>query len=40
VHLKDIPSLASQGADVLCIGKEIVDAPLLDLKLDVVGEEE
>lgn len=39
VHFEDIPALASLGADMLCIGKEIVDAPLLDLKLDVIGSE-
>ena len=38
VKLTDIPEL-SRRADILCIGKEIVDAPLLDWKLDVLGEE-
>ena len=38
VRLEDIPSLAERGIDILCIGKEIVDAPLLDMKLNVVGE--
>lgn len=38
VKLADIPALADRGADILCIGKEIVDAQLLDMKLDVVGE--
>ena len=38
VKLTDIPELSRQ-TDILCIGKEIVDAPLLDWKLDVVGEE-
>ena len=38
VKLTDIPEL-SERADILCIGKEIVDAPLLDWKLDVMGEE-
>ena len=37
-HKSDIPEL-SERADILCIGKEIVDAPLLDWKLDVMGEE-
>ena len=37
VKLTDIPEL-SQRADILCIGKEIVDAPLLDWKLDVLEE--
>lgn len=39
VHLTDIPNLAEQGIDILCIGKEIIDAKLLDLKLDVLREE-
>jgi len=39
VKCRDIPELARLGADILCIGKEIVDAPLLDLKLDVIMEE-
>ena len=39
VHLTDIPNLAEQGIDILFIGKEIVDAKLLDLKLDVLQEE-
>ena len=38
VKLTDIPEL-SERADILCIGKEIVDAPLLDWKLDVMREE-
>lgn len=38
VKLTDIPELAGQ-ADILCVGKEIVDARLLDWKLDVIGEE-
>lgn len=39
VHLTDIPELTQQDIDILCIGKEIVDAKLLDLKLDVLQEE-
>ena len=39
VRLTDIPELAGRGIDILCIGKEIVDAKLLDMKLDVLGEE-
>ena len=38
-RLTDIPELAGRGIDILCIGKEIVDAKLLDMKLDVLGEE-
>ncbi len=39
VKLTDIPALTQRDIDLLCIGKEIVDAQLLDMKLDVVGEE-
>ena len=39
VHLTDIPRLSERDVDILCIGKEIVDAQLLDLKLDVIGED-
>lgn len=35
VRIKDIKKLAEYGMDTLCIGKEIVDARLLDMKLDV-----
>lgn len=36
VHIADIPVMTDHGMDILCIGKEIVDADLLDMKLDVV----
>lgn len=36
VHLEEIPSLADLGIQILDIGMAIVDAPLLDMKLDVV----
>ncbi|KAF5034904.1 putative nicotinate-nucleotide pyrophosphorylase [carboxylating] [anaerobic digester metagenome] len=39
VRLTDIPGLADERIDILCIGKEIVDAQLLDMKLDVIQEE-
>jgi Nicotinate-nucleotide pyrophosphorylase len=35
VKLEDIPKFIDYGIDMLCIGKEIVDAPLLDIKMDV-----
>lgn len=38
VKIKDIDDMVSHGIDLLCIGKEIVDAGLLDMKLDVVEE--
>ena len=34
-----IPAIAALGADAVDIGREIIDAPLLDMRLDVVGEE-
>lgn len=38
VRLQDIPMFAARGIDILCIGREIVDAPLLDMKLNVLEE--
>ncbi|QQO10938.1 hypothetical protein [Breznakiella homolactica] len=35
VQMSEIPAYADYDLDILCIGKEIVDAPLLDMKLDV-----
>lgn len=35
VKLDQIPKFFDYGIDMLCIGKEIVDAPLLDIKMDV-----
>jgi nicotinate-nucleotide pyrophosphorylase (carboxylating) len=35
VRLRDIPAMKGRGIDILDIGSEIVDAPLLDMKLDV-----
>ena len=37
VKLADISRLAGKGVSMLCVGKEIVDAPLLDMKLDVIA---
>jgi nicotinate-nucleotide pyrophosphorylase (carboxylating) len=34
--IDDVPRCVSIGVDLLCIGKEIVDAPLLDMRLDLV----
>lgn len=31
----DIPKYIALGVDRLCIGKDIIDAPMLDMKLDV-----
>ena len=36
VHIADIPFYIELGVDILCIGKEIVDAPLLDMKMDII----
>ena len=35
IRLADIPAIVTQDIDMLCIGREIVDAPLLDMRLDV-----
>ncbi|MGD9819995.1 MAG: hypothetical protein AB7U27_00420 [Aminobacteriaceae bacterium] len=37
VTLGQIPEMADYGIDILCIGKEIIDAPLLDMRLDVLS---
>lgn len=36
VKIENIPELSKMDVDILCIGKDIVDAPLLDMKLDVI----
>ena len=36
LSLEDIPLCVQKGIDLLCIGKEIIDAPLLDMKLDII----
>lgn len=35
VKTKDIPKFIDMGVDRLCIGRDIIDAPMLDVKLDV-----
>ena len=37
VKLPDIPTLINEDIDVLDIGRAIIDAPLLDMRLDVLG---
>ena len=37
VRIADIPAFLDRDIDILCIGKEIVDAGLLDMKLDVLA---
>lgn len=37
VQIKDVPELCALGVDIICIGREIADAPLLDLKFDVIS---
>jgi nicotinate-nucleotide pyrophosphorylase (carboxylating) len=39
IQQEDIPTLADLGVHILDIGTAIVDAPLLDMKLDVAGVE-
>ncbi|MBS7526189.1 quinolinate phosphoribosyl transferase [Fusibacter paucivorans] len=38
LKIAEIPTYLECGADFLCFGKEIIDAPLLDMKLDVISE--
>ncbi|NYE58085.1 beta/alpha barrel domain-containing protein [Carboxydothermus ferrireducens] len=38
VKINAIPSYIGLGIDILDIGSEIVDAPLMDMKLDVISE--
>lgn len=37
IKVEDIPLLQGRGMDILDIGMSIIDAPLLDMKLDVTG---
>jgi nicotinate-nucleotide pyrophosphorylase (carboxylating) len=37
ISLQDIANLQDEDIDILDIGMQIIDAPLLDMKLDVVG---
>jgi nicotinate-nucleotide pyrophosphorylase (carboxylating) len=37
LHIDEIPSLADLGVHILDIGAAILDAPLLDMRLDVIG---
>lgn len=36
VQINDIPKYAELGVELLCIGKALIDAPLLDMKMDIV----
>lgn len=36
VKIEDIPELCKRSIDKVCIGRAIADAPLLDMKLDVI----
>ena len=38
VRTEDIPLLADRGVNMLCVGRQIVDGPLLDIRMDVTGE--
>ena len=40
IRMEEIPEVLDLGPDILDIGKEIIDAPLLDMRLDVIGEEQ
>ena len=37
IKLEDIDNLKALDIDILCIGRQIVDAPLLDMRLEVVN---
>ena len=36
VQINDIPRYVEYGVELLCIGKQLVDSPLLDMKMDVI----
>lgn len=36
VQIEDIPDLCKRSVDKICVGRAIADAPLLDMKLDVI----
>ncbi len=40
VKIEDIPFFVELSLDILCIGREIVDAPLLDMKMDILTSED
>jgi nicotinate-nucleotide pyrophosphorylase (carboxylating) len=37
VKIKEVPKYTEEGVNYLCIGKDIIDANLLDMKLDVIN---
>jgi nicotinate-nucleotide pyrophosphorylase (carboxylating) len=37
VQLEDVPSLKAMDADILDIGRPIIDAPLLDMRMEVIA---
>ena len=37
IRLSDIPALAGEDIDILDIGRPVLDAPLFDMRLDVLG---
>ncbi len=37
IRLKDINELKALDIDILCVGRQIIDAPLLDMRLEIVG---
>lgn len=37
IKLSDIPALADEDIDILDIGRPVIDAPLFDMRLDVIG---
>jgi nicotinate-nucleotide pyrophosphorylase (carboxylating) len=39
VTVEDLKSLAEAGADIVDVGRAIIDAPILDFRLDVISQE-
>ncbi len=37
IKIRNIPEIIEKNVDIIDVGKEIIDAPLLDMKLDVVN---
>jgi nicotinate-nucleotide pyrophosphorylase (carboxylating) len=40
IKLDDIPRIINEDVDIIDIGREIIDAPLLDIKLEVISVED
>lgn len=40
VSVEDVPRCVDAGIDLLCMGRAIVDAPLMDMRLDIIREKD